>query len=106
MTENVIVSNIAHSEHDQRDILTDHWSMQVQILWLFTENVCHQGGFQKRGENLNSASYCDVLLKLWDAIHRKHSGQEGYCFIMTMPYGSRDYSGNFFNTALQPGLGP
>jgi histone-lysine N-methyltransferase SETMAR len=31
--------------------------------------------FQKRGENVNSASYCEVLLKLQDAIHRKHPGQ-------------------------------
>jgi ribosomal protein L34E len=27
--------------------------------------------FQKRGENVNSASYCEVLLKLGDAIRRK-----------------------------------
>jgi hypothetical protein len=31
--------------------------------------------FQKRGEYVNSASYCEVLLKLWDAIHRKRPGQ-------------------------------
>jgi histone-lysine N-methyltransferase SETMAR len=31
--------------------------------------------FQKRGENVNSASYCAVLLKLRDAICRKHLGQ-------------------------------
>jgi histone-lysine N-methyltransferase SETMAR len=33
--------------------------------------------FQKHGENMNSASYkyYAVLLKLWDAIHRKHPGQ-------------------------------
>jgi hypothetical protein len=31
--------------------------------------------FQKRGENLNSASYCEVLLKLRDSVHRKLSGQ-------------------------------
>jgi hypothetical protein len=31
--------------------------------------------FQKRGENVNSASYCEVLLKLQDAIHRKRPGQ-------------------------------
>jgi hypothetical protein len=27
--------------------------------------------FQKRGENVNSASYCEVPLKLWGAIHKK-----------------------------------
>jgi histone-lysine N-methyltransferase SETMAR len=31
--------------------------------------------FQKRGENVNSASYCEVLLKLWDAISRECPGQ-------------------------------
>jgi histone-lysine N-methyltransferase SETMAR len=31
--------------------------------------------FQKRGENLNSASYCKVLLKLRDAIRRKRPSQ-------------------------------
>jgi histone-lysine N-methyltransferase SETMAR len=31
--------------------------------------------FQRRGENVNSASYCEVLSKLLDAIRRKHPGQ-------------------------------
>jgi histone-lysine N-methyltransferase SETMAR len=31
--------------------------------------------FQKRGENVNSKSYCEVLLKLWHAIHRKYPCQ-------------------------------
>jgi hypothetical protein len=31
--------------------------------------------FQKRGENMNSASYCEFLLKLRDAIRRKLLGQ-------------------------------
>jgi histone-lysine N-methyltransferase SETMAR len=31
--------------------------------------------FQKCGENVNSASYCEVLFRLWDVIHRKHLGQ-------------------------------
>jgi hypothetical protein len=31
--------------------------------------------FQKRDENVNSASYCEVLLKLQDAIRRKCIGQ-------------------------------
>jgi hypothetical protein len=33
------------------------------------------GHFQKRGENVNSASYCEVLLKLWDTIRRKRPSQ-------------------------------
>jgi hypothetical protein len=31
--------------------------------------------FQKRGENVNSASHCEVLLNLLDAIRRKRPGQ-------------------------------
>jgi histone-lysine N-methyltransferase SETMAR len=31
--------------------------------------------FQKHGENVSSASYCEVVLKLWDAICRKRPGQ-------------------------------
>jgi histone-lysine N-methyltransferase SETMAR len=31
--------------------------------------------FQKRSENVNSTSYREVLLKLWDVIRRKCSGQ-------------------------------
>jgi hypothetical protein len=31
--------------------------------------------FQKYGENVSSASYCKVLLKLRDAIHRKRLRQ-------------------------------
>jgi histone-lysine N-methyltransferase SETMAR len=31
--------------------------------------------FQKRRENVNSASYCEVLLSLVEAIHRKLPGQ-------------------------------
>jgi hypothetical protein len=30
---------------------------------------------QKHGKNVNFASYCEVLLKLQDVIHRKHPGQ-------------------------------
>jgi hypothetical protein len=31
--------------------------------------------FQKRGENMNSAMYCEVLLKLRYAVRRKLPGQ-------------------------------
>jgi hypothetical protein len=43
--------------------------------------------FQKRGENVKSTSYCEVLLKIRDAIRRKLPGQmaRGYRFVMTMP---------------------
>jgi hypothetical protein len=41
--------------------------------------------FQKCGENVNSASYCEVLTQLQDAVHRKiHANwQEGCCFVIT-----------------------
>jgi hypothetical protein len=31
--------------------------------------------FQKHGGNVNAAVYCELLLKLWNAIQRKHPGQ-------------------------------
>jgi histone-lysine N-methyltransferase SETMAR len=46
-------------------ILTVFWDFQGVLL----------ANFQKRGKNVNSASYCVVLLKLQDAIHRKLIGQ-------------------------------
>jgi hypothetical protein len=46
-------------------ILTVFWDSQGVLL----------AHFQKHDENVNSASYCEVLLKLRDAIHRKHPGQ-------------------------------
>jgi histone-lysine N-methyltransferase SETMAR len=42
-------------------MLTAFWDSQGVLL----------AHFQKRGENVNSASYCEVLLKLGDAIRRK-----------------------------------
>jgi hypothetical protein len=33
------------------------------------------GHFQKHGENVNSALYCEAVLKLQDAIRRKHTSQ-------------------------------
>jgi hypothetical protein len=43
--------------------------------------------FQKYGENVNSASYCEVLLKLRMQITEivKANWQEVYCFFLTMP---------------------
>jgi hypothetical protein len=46
-------------------MLTMFWDSQGVLL----------AHFRKSGENMNSASYCEVLLKLQDAIHRKHPGQ-------------------------------
>jgi histone-lysine N-methyltransferase SETMAR len=46
-------------------MLTVFWDYQGVLL----------AHFQKHGENVNSASYFEVLLKLWEAIHRKHQGQ-------------------------------
>jgi hypothetical protein len=71
----------------------------MEVLWLLykplpylcfnpfviSETFATKVVFQKRGKNVNSASYCEVLLKLRDAIRRKRLGPEEYCFIMTMP---------------------
>jgi histone-lysine N-methyltransferase SETMAR len=46
-------------------MLTMFWDSQGELL----------AYFQMHCENVNSASCCEVLLKLWDAIHRKHPGQ-------------------------------
>jgi hypothetical protein len=46
-------------------MLTVFWDSQAVLL----------GHFQKRGEKVNSATYCEVLLKLRDAIRRKCPGQ-------------------------------
>jgi hypothetical protein len=65
--------------------------------------------FQKHGENMNSASYCEVLLKLRDEIRRKHPSQPARYCIMTMPdpiqseqqtREFRNHSGNFLNIGL------
>jgi hypothetical protein len=43
--------------------------------------------FQKRSENMNSTLYCEVQLKLLDAIHRKRPGQlaRGLLLHLTVP---------------------
>ncbi|PNF22416.1 hypothetical protein B7P43_G16396 [Cryptotermes secundus] len=46
-------------------MLTMFWDYQGVLLSYFQK--CH--------ENVNSASYCEVLLKLWNAIRRRHPGQ-------------------------------
>jgi hypothetical protein len=46
-------------------MLTAFWDYQGVLL----------AHFQKHGESVNSASYCEALLKLLDASHRKRPGQ-------------------------------
>jgi hypothetical protein len=49
----------------EKSMLTVFWESQGVLL----------SHFQKRGENVKSASYCEVLLKFRDAIRRKRPGQ-------------------------------
>jgi hypothetical protein len=69
--------------------------------------------FQKRGENVNSASYCEVLLKLRDAICRKRPGQLARGVLLhhdsARPHTAeqptrefKNYSGNFLNIRIGP----
>jgi hypothetical protein len=46
-------------------MLTVFWDSQGVLL----------AHFQNHGENVNSAAYCEVLLKLWDAFRRKRPCQ-------------------------------
>jgi hypothetical protein len=64
--------------------------------------------FQKHCENVNPVSYCEVWLKLQDAICRKHPGQLARR-VLTMPdpiqpeqprREFKNYSGNFLNIHL------
>jgi hypothetical protein len=59
--------------------------------------------FQKRGENVNSESYCEVLLKLRGAIRRKRPGQLAMPDPIELEQSRREfknYRGNFFNIRL------
>jgi hypothetical protein len=60
-----------------RVMLTVFWDSQGVVL----------AHFQKRGEDVNSALYCEVLLKLQDGIRRnvQANWQEGHCLVMTIP---------------------
>jgi hypothetical protein len=84
---------------------------KVTLTVFFDSQGVSLSHFQKSGENVNSASYCEVLLKLRDVIRRKVlvNWQEGNCFIMTMLYPIqleqsrrefKNYSGNFLNIRL------
>jgi hypothetical protein len=90
--------NVTSTPSAGKVMLTVFWDSQGVLL----------AHFQKRGENMNSASYCEVLLKLRDVIHRKLPDQlaRGYCFIMTIPdliqteqprTEFKNCSGNFLN---------
>jgi hypothetical protein len=70
-------------------MLTVFWDSQGVLL----------AHFQKRGENVNSASDCGVVLKLRDAQANWQERYE-YCFIMTM----RDSLQSEQTSALQPAL--
>jgi hypothetical protein len=54
---------------------------KVMLTVFFVSQGVLLASFQKCGENVNSASYCEDLLKLQDAICRKHPGQltRGVC---------------------------
>jgi hypothetical protein len=67
--------------------------------------------FQNHGENVNSASYCEVLLKLRDAIRRKlpgqlargvllHQGNARHHVARATQGEFKNYSGNFLNIRL------
>jgi hypothetical protein len=83
-------------------MLTVFWDYQAVLL----------AHFQKRGINVNSASYCEVPLKLRDVIHIKRPGElakERYFFIMRVPESMhpkqrrkefKSCSGNFLNIRL------
>jgi hypothetical protein len=82
-------------------MLTMFWDSQGILL----------ANFQERGDSVNSAVCCEVLLKLRDAIRRKHPGQQAraICCIMTVPdpiqpkqprREFKNYSGNFLNIRL------
>jgi hypothetical protein len=74
--------------------------------------------FEKHGENVNCALYCEVLLKLRDKSRRKRPGQLArgeYCSIMTVPdliQGEqprrefKNYNGNFLNIHLTAQTSP
>jgi hypothetical protein len=49
------------------------WKVMLTVFW-DSQGVL-LAHFQNRGEYVNSASYCEVLLKLRDAIRRKRPGQ-------------------------------
>jgi hypothetical protein len=49
----------------RKDMFTVYWDSQ----WVLLTH------FQKRAENVNSASYCEDLLKLLDEIRRKYPGR-------------------------------
>jgi histone-lysine N-methyltransferase SETMAR len=49
------------------------WEGYAYMFWHFQGVLL--ASFQNRGENVSCASYCEVLLKLRDAVRRKRPGQ-------------------------------
>jgi hypothetical protein len=47
--------------------------VMLAVFWDFQGVVLAH--FQKHGENVNSASYCEILLEFRDAVRRKRPGQ-------------------------------
>jgi hypothetical protein len=63
--------------------------------------------FQKHGENVKFASYCEVFLKLLDAVHREHPWQCQTPYSPSNPgENSSTTVGSSWTFALQPRLGP
>jgi hypothetical protein len=62
--------------------------------------------FQKPGENVNSVSYCEVLLKIQDANCRKHPGQLAQGVLLchdnarSLVREFTNYNGNLLNICL------
>jgi hypothetical protein len=48
---------------------------KVMLAMLWDSQGVLLAHFQKPGGNVNSALYCEVLWKLWDAIRRKRQGE-------------------------------
>jgi hypothetical protein len=90
-------------------MLTVFWDSQEVLL----------AHFQKRDENVNSASYCEVLLKLRDETRRKRPGQVAREVLLYHDHAGPHTAGASQDTiqelqwelpehpsALQPRLGP
>jgi hypothetical protein len=57
--------NVTSTPSAGKIMLTMFWDSQEVLL----------AHFRKHGEGVDSASYCEVLLRLQDAVHRKLPGQ-------------------------------
>jgi hypothetical protein len=55
-------------------VMSTPWAGKVMLTVFWDSQQVLLAHFQKHGENVSSASYCEVVLKLREAIHRKHQG--------------------------------